>query len=146
MPAHVLIIGVDPASLELLRYLLESSGHSVRATARLGDGMTLAPVEETDLVLCDMQTEGLEGAELLSRLREEPGLAGVAIVALAASAAGDGMLAGFDGRLSKPIDAAGFVAQIEPFLRNALIVRAPAADSQAYMCKPPFTDRFVPVM
>jgi CheY-like chemotaxis protein len=101
MAARVLIVGADAAALELMLYLLESSGHSARAAARFEDAIAMAVVEVPDLIVCDMHGVGPGGPEALRRLREEPGLARVPIVPV-----------------SRPIDAATFMAQLEPFLRK----------------------------
>lgn len=65
------------------------------------------PVDPPDAVLLDLSLPGLDGIEVLARLRAEPALARIPVVALTAHAmAGDreALLArGFDGYATKPI-------------------------------------------
>ena len=60
-----------------------------------------------DLVLLDISLPGMDGTEVLSHLRRDPGLGGLPVVALTAHAmSGDRerfLGAGFDAYLSKPI-------------------------------------------
>lgn len=65
------------------------------------------PRERPALVLLDISLPGMDGSEVLRRLRAEPALVGLPVVALTAHAmAGDReryIAAGFDGYVSKPI-------------------------------------------
>jgi CheY-like chemotaxis protein len=65
------------------------------------------PEDPPDLVLLDISLPELDGTEVLKRLRQQPDLAAIPIIALTAHAmAGDQekfLAAGFDGYVSKPI-------------------------------------------
>jgi two-component system cell cycle response regulator len=118
--ARVLIIEDDPASRELLAYLLEAAGH-VAITAEDGPAGVAAAIEGTpDLVLCDIGLPGMGGVDVLIRLRREEALDDVSVVAVTAFAmVGDReqlLLAGFDGYISKPIDPERFIGQVSGFL------------------------------
>ncbi|MBN1672543.1 MAG: response regulator [Kiritimatiellae bacterium] len=64
--------------------------------------------ETPDLILLDISLPGMDGVEVLRRLRQKPALERVRVVALTAHAmAGDRekyLAAGFDDYLTKPID------------------------------------------
>lgn len=66
---------------------------------------------------------GIDGMELLRRLRSERNASTapiIAVTALAMQSARDRALVnGFDGYITKPIDPRGFAAQIEAFLTTA---------------------------
>jgi CheY-like chemotaxis protein len=118
--ARILIIEDNPANLELMVYLLKAFGH-VPVTARDGaEGLALAG-ERPDLILCDIQLPDVDGWELARRMRADPALAAVPLVAVTALAmVGDRdrvLQAGFDGYLSKPIEPETFVSSVESFLR-----------------------------
>lgn len=119
--AHcVLLVEDNPASLELMRYLLHSAGHTTllatnghEALERLRDG-------RPDLVLTDIQMPGMDGYELLAHLRADPVLRTLPVVALTAySMPGDQdrvMQAGFDGYLAKPIDPETILQDLMRFI------------------------------
>lgn len=117
----ILVAEDNPASRELLRELLANPDYRV---IEAGDGEeVLQKVEEEqpDLVLLDIQIPKLDGFAVLHRLRQDPRFATLRVVALTAYAMrGDrekGLAAGFDGYLTKPIDAAALRVQVEQLLR-----------------------------
>ena len=120
MAARILVVEDNPANLELVHYLLEKAGHTVLTAEDGGQGLEIARRERPDLVLSDLQMPVLDGYELLARLRADPLLHTVPVIALTAySMAGDRhkvLLAGFNGYLPKPIFPETFVAQIEAWL------------------------------
>jgi CheY-like chemotaxis protein len=121
--ARIVVIEDDPDSMELMVYLLQAFGHQpVEATDGLA-GLEAVAREQPDLVLCDIQLPRLDGREVAHRLKKDPALRRIPLVAVTALAMlGDRsrMLdAGFDGYLSKPIDPQRFVGQVEAFLPAA---------------------------
>ena len=76
---------------------------------------------QLDLVVTDQQIPGGSGTDLLAEIRATPALAGIPVLVVTACAmTGDRdrlLAAGFDGYLSKPIDATTFGAEIEGFFR-----------------------------
>ncbi len=123
MPAYVLVIEDDIASRELVRYLLEYSGHHVTVANDGAAGIELARALRPDLVICDLQMPELNGYEVIKRLHQDPQWRRVPIIAVTAfSMAGDretALQAGFDEHVTKPIDPEKFVRQIEVFLPPA---------------------------
>ncbi len=120
MPARILIVEDDPASLELARYLLGAAGHETVCATDGGSGVELALDTGPDLVVCDLQMPVLTGFELVRRLRQEPRWRRVPMVAVSAfSMPNDreqALAAGFDAYVSKPITPETFVAEIEALL------------------------------
>lgn len=118
--ARILIIEDNAANLELMRYLLAAFGHAALASRDGLAGLALARSEAPDLVLCDVQMAGMDGFEVVRHAQAEPALAHLKIVAVTALAmVGDRdriLKAGFDGYLTKPIDPATFVRDVEAFL------------------------------
>ena len=115
-PRSVLVVEDDRQNFELVEFLLEEAGIAVRgardpvtAAAMLADALP-------DMVLMDMQLPGVEGLELVARLRRDPRTARLPVVALTAHAMqGDRerfLGGGCDGYLAKPIETARFVDQI----------------------------------
>jgi CheY-like chemotaxis protein len=131
MPASILIIEDNEANLNLVRYLLEHRGYAIVTAVDGNAGVEMAQALHPDLILCDLQMPGLDGFGVLRKLREDPALRSVVMIAVTAlSMPGDRdsvLAAGFDGYLAKPIDPETFVTQVEAFLRpeSRMAPRAP---------------------
>jgi len=109
-------------SLELITYLLRAFGYDVLAASDGTEGLELVHREKIDLIICDISLPDIDGFEVARQLKNDPELCRIPLIAVTALAmVGDRerMLAsGFDGYISKPIDPAAFVQQIEVFLNN----------------------------
>jgi signal transduction histidine kinase len=125
--ARVLHIEDDPRNRLLVRKLLTAEGLEVVDAPDGLTGVRLALAQPPDLVLVDLNIPGLDGYEVTLRLRSEPALVGVPIVAITAEGDRDTSAAvGCDGFVQKPIDARIFASQIRSFLRGQ---RTPFASS-----------------
>ena len=133
MAARILVIEDNAANLELVRYLLSASGHTVLMASDGAQGIAVARRERPDLIICDLQMPVLDGYQVLAQLREHPGAFESVVVAVTAfSMPRDRekvLTAGFDGYLSKPIEPETFVAHIETFLPVGLRSARPATDT-----------------
>lgn len=120
MPAHILVIEDNPANLELMTYLLEAHGFGTRTAIDGEAGLEAAAQETPGLIICDLQLPGVSGYEVVQRLKADPILRGVPVVAVTAFAMVDdrqkAIGAGFDGYIPKPIDPEKFVPQVRAFL------------------------------
>ncbi len=126
---RILHIEDDPANRLLVRKLLQNAGFEVIDAADGLEGVRLACSIKPDLVLVDLNVPGLDGFEVTLRLRGEPELRGVPIVAITAEGDRETSLAvGCDGFLQKPIDARVFASVIQRYLGGAREV-PPAAQS-----------------
>jgi signal transduction histidine kinase len=113
----ILHIEDDPANRLLVRKLLTAAGMEVIDAVDGIEGIRKACELKPDLVLVDIAIPGLDGYEVTLRLRAEPGLGRVPIVAITAEGSRDTSLAvGCDGFLQKPIEARTFAATIQSFL------------------------------
>ncbi|MDI3285257.1 hybrid sensor histidine kinase/response regulator [Polyangium sp. 15x6] len=117
---RILHIEDDPANRLLVRKLLQKAGHEVIDAADGLEGVRLAVSGMApDLILVDLNIPGLDGFEVTLRLRGEPQLAGVPIVAITAEGDRETSLAvGCDGFLQKPIDARSFATVIERYIQQ----------------------------
>ena len=116
MGARILIIEDDPASRELVKYLLESTGHTVLVATEGGSGVRLAIDERPDLILCDLQMPVMSGYEATRTLRQRAAGKAVPIIALTAAALvserEQALADGMDDFLTKPIDAERLVTTL----------------------------------
>lgn len=116
---RILHIEDDPANRLLVRKLLAPVGYQVIDAVDGLDGVRKACSEQPDLVLVDIAIPGLDGYEVTLRLRSEPALRTVPIVAITAEGNRDTSLAvGCDGYLQKPIDARSFATTIAGYLEG----------------------------
>ena len=119
--ARILVVEDNPINLELMTYLLRAWGHEVRPATDGQAGLDAAHAERPDLIVCDIQMPGLDGYEVVRRLKADADLRRVPALAVTALAmVGDrerAMQAGFDGHIAKPIEPEAFMAALAPFLR-----------------------------
>lgn len=123
MNAKILYIEDNEENMYLVTFMLKAHGHEVLQAWDGPEGVRVALDDRPDLILLDIQLPGMDGYETARRLRAEPGLAGIPIVALTSYAmAGDrekAMGAGCEGYIEKPINPDTFMIEIEAFLGSA---------------------------
>ena len=117
--ARILLVEDNEANLLMTQDYLESYGYQV-IPARDGDeALTMMDENPPDLVLMDIQMPGMDGFEVLRRIRLQPRFASVPIIALTALAMpGDRercLKAGADEYLSKPVELKFLLYAIEKF-------------------------------
>jgi CheY-like chemotaxis protein len=124
--ALVLVVEDQDENLDLMVYLLTAFGHQTLVARDGAEGLAVAAQARPDLVVMDLQMPVMDGYEATARLKADPGLAQIPIVAVTAYAmVGDQeriLQRGFDGYLTKPIDPEFFVSELE----RHLVSRAPA--------------------
>ena len=76
----VLVVEDDDRAAELMRVLLESEGFAVVRAASGEEALTVAPGQPLSLITLDVQLPGMDGWEVLSRLREQPLLATIPVL------------------------------------------------------------------
>jgi len=127
--ARIAVIEDNPANLELMRYILAAFGHKVSTAADGQAGYELILRERPELVVCDLQLPLVDGFEVARRLKSNPALSVIPLVAVTALAmVGDRervLAAGFDGYISKPLEPQTFIAQIDAFLSGRNRAKAP---------------------
>jgi len=120
MSGRIVVVEDNPASLELMGYVLRAFGHVVYLAADGAQGLELVQSVHPDLVVCDIQLPRVDGWEVARRLKANPALNQIPLVAVTALAmVGDRdrvLAAGFDGYISKPIHPEDFVKQVDAFL------------------------------
>ncbi len=116
----VLVADDKAPGRELIRTILEQSGHVVFEASdgaeALGSARELAP----DLIILDLHMPVLDGFGVLAELKQDQRFAATPIIALTASAMqGDrerALSAGFTGYIAKPISLSALRAEIQRFL------------------------------
>src|SRR4051812_34920896 len=104
----ILIVDDAPLNLKLAAIILEMEGYQVYRAADAKEALTFLDANRPDLILLDIQMPGMNGMDMVRRLKANPETAGISVVALTAHAMlGDDVkayAAGFDGYITKPID------------------------------------------
>jgi DNA-binding NtrC family response regulator len=69
--AHVLIVDDEPNMRKVLGALLENAGHATSRASSGEEALALVRSQDPDVVLTDLRMEGLDGMQLLERLRAD---------------------------------------------------------------------------
>lgn len=107
---RILVVDDNRDAADSLATLLQLMGHPVAVAYDGPAGLRAALTGRPDCVILDITMPGMDGYEVARRIRGEPGLAAVKLIAL--SAYSDAVhvqrvaAAGFDHRLTKPADPA----------------------------------------
>jgi PAS domain S-box-containing protein len=120
-PHKVLYIEDNPVNVLLMEAMLARMAHVQLVTAPLpAIGLQMAIDERPDLILLDIQLPGIDGYEVLRRLRLNDASRAVPVIAVSANAmASDveqGLAAGFVQYLTKPLDLHRLIAAVEAAL------------------------------
>ena len=121
--ARILVVEDNDRNLKLVRDVLVFAGFEVLEAQTGEQGVAIAETTLPDLVLMDLQLPGIDGAEALRRLRDNPATAELPVVAVTAFAMkGDEERireGGCEAYLSKPISVGKFIETIRHFLGAA---------------------------
>jgi signal transduction histidine kinase/CheY-like chemotaxis protein len=80
-PLRILIVDDEPAVLEALEALLAREGHEVVRATDGQNALTRAQAVLPDIVLLDLHLPDVSGLEVVTRLRQIPGLEAVSVIA-----------------------------------------------------------------
>jgi len=121
--ARILVVDDDAISRKILAQLLASAGHDSRECEDGAKALQLIHAKPPSLLLLDFDMPGLNGAEVLRRLRSDadPAVAQIPAIMLTGHGSEESevscLQAGADDFVTKPINAAVLLARIETQLR-----------------------------
>jgi DNA-binding response OmpR family regulator len=124
----VLVVDDEPTIVEIVGRYLERAGYEARGAGDGFEALELAAAERPDLVVLDLMLPGIDGIEVMRRLRELPGPPLAVILLTARGEESDrlvGLRQGADDYVVKPFSPAELVARIGAVLRRT---KPPAAD------------------
>lgn len=128
--AKILVIDDEPAILNLVTVYLKAEGYEFITAADGISGLKAAATFKPDLIVLDVMLPGMDGIELLARLRRESDV--YVIMLTARSEETDkivGLSVGADDYLTKPFSPRELVARIKAALRRIQAGSSPSEGS-----------------
>jgi CheY-like chemotaxis protein len=120
MDESILVVDDNADNRDLTQILLECEGFEVRMAENAAQALSLLETFRPKLILMDVQLPEMDGLALTRRLRRDPSLRGVIIVALSAYAMEadkrNARAAGCDGYITKPINTRTFVGTVRRYM------------------------------
>ncbi|HZA56519.1 MAG TPA: response regulator [Candidatus Udaeobacter sp.] len=117
---RILAIEDHEENRRLLRDLLTSVGYELIEAVTGEEGVVLAEAQLPDLILMDIQLPGIDGYEVTRRIKANPALRQIPVIAVTSYAlSGDdvkALEAGCDAYVTKPFDPAELLEKIREFL------------------------------
>ena len=120
---RILIVDDSPTERHVLNDMLTKAGYEVVASDNGEDAIQKARKVRPDLILMDVGLPGIDGHEATRRIRAQPDLARIPIIALTAHAMSDdrakAIEAGCDDYDTKPVDLPRLLGKVEALLARA---------------------------
>ena len=129
--ARILLVDDNLNLRQAVSSLLKKAGHEVIEAETGTEGLHLAKAQKPDLVLLDVVLPDVNGIEVCRRIKGDPALTGCFVVLFSGVRTlgddqADGLEAGADGYIARPISSRELLARVEAVLR---IRRAEAEDA-----------------
>ncbi|MBK8433640.1 MAG: response regulator [Chloroflexi bacterium] len=122
-PPLILYVEDNPDNRKLVTRLLMAYEFHIHAVADGPAGLAFAAESTPNLILLDISMPGMDGYEVIHRLRQMEHLAAVPIIALTANVMKEDQRksaeAGFDGFIQKPISIDTFPEQLMAYMKVA---------------------------
>jgi two-component system, cell cycle response regulator DivK len=120
MTKRILVIEDHEDNRRILRDLLTSAGFDLVEATTGEEGVALAETQRPDLILMDIQLPGLDGYEATRRIKANPVLQQIPIIAVTSYAlSGDEVKAreaGCDDYVTKPFSPRALLAKVREYL------------------------------
>ncbi len=114
---RVLVVEDNEDSMKVITFILEKSGYSTIRAETGEKGVELVLKEKPDFIILDIQLPGIDGFEVMKKIRNSVIGDRVPIIAMTSFAMiGDMQMmlnAGFHGYIEKPIDPERVIGQIQ---------------------------------
>lgn len=131
MTAKILIVDDDPELLRLIGVALKRAGYKPIAAQTAEDALNKVRSQAPDLIILDVMLPGVSGIELCRKLRSQSSSTSLPIIMLSARAQVEdkieGLEAGADDYLTKPISPKEMVARVASQLQRVERLRSVAS-------------------
>ena len=116
----ILVIEDTADNRRIIRLLMERAGYAVVEAVNGAEGIEMAGRERPDLILMDIQLPVIDGYEATRRLKADPDLKAIPVIAVTSYAlAGDEAktrAAGCDGYVAKPFSPKALLQLVQKFI------------------------------
>lgn len=120
LSSKILVVDDEPEMLALLNEWLEEDGHDVETATNGWEAFEIFLNRKPVLTITDLRMSGMDGFQLISRIRE---ISDAHVIALTAMGGDEDTVRGFDmgadEYLLKPISKSVFLARVRSILRRA---------------------------
>jgi two-component system cell cycle response regulator DivK len=120
----ILVVEDNPDNMKLFAWMLEDEGYDFVPVGSGEEALEALTDGDFDLVLMDISLPGMGGKEATRRIRENPRLVGLPVIAVTAHAIkgeDDAILAsGVSALVTKPIDEALLLETMRDLLRSGV--------------------------
>jgi signal transduction histidine kinase/ActR/RegA family two-component response regulator len=120
---RILVVDDNEDAAELLAFTLQASGYATRVAQDGLDALGIADEFQPDLAVLDIGLPVMDGYELAKRLKSNPALEGLSLIALTGYGQQEdvrrALAAGFDEHLVKPVDLDRLHATVQRLLRRS---------------------------
>jgi two-component system cell cycle response regulator DivK len=120
MSTRILVVEDQTDNRRILRDLLSSVGYEILEAVTGDEGVTLATTQHPDLILMDIQLPGMDGYEATRRIKADPVLRHIPIIAVTSYAlSGDdaqAFAAGCDAYVAKPFSPRALLTKVREYL------------------------------
>jgi two-component system, cell cycle response regulator DivK len=120
MSKRILVIEDQEDNRQIVRDLVTASGYELIEATTGEEGLEVAARERPDLILMDIQLPGIDGYEVTRRIKADPKLRKIPIIAVTSYAlSGDdkkAFAAGCDSYVTKPYSPRLLLAKIREYL------------------------------
>lgn len=116
----MLVVDDDPQVLKLLRVNFELEGFEVMSAVNGEEALEMVGRDTPDVVVCDVMMPGIDGLEVVRRLRAHPDTVSLPLVVVSAKAQRAdvrvGITLGADEYVTKPFDPAELIEIVQRLL------------------------------
>ncbi len=120
MIVRILVVEDQEDNRKIMNDLLSSAGYEVIEAVTGEEALRVAEAERPDLILMDIQLPGLDGLEATRRIKANPALRHIPVIAVTSYAlSGDeaeALEAGCDAYFSKPVSPRALLAKVREYL------------------------------
>jgi DNA-binding response OmpR family regulator len=117
---RVLVVDDDPQVLKLLQVNFELEGYDVVTATNGEDALEHVRGDSPDVVVCDVMMPGIDGLEVVRRLRADPETVTLPLVVVSAKAqradVSHGLQLGADAYVTKPFDPSELLGVVADLL------------------------------
>jgi len=128
--ATILVIDDDLDLQQMLRLMLQRGGHKVVTTGDGPDGLAKAKMVKPDMAIVDVMMPGMNGYQVVRKMREDPDIAKMAILILTARAQPvdreAAISAQADDYMPKPFAPNELLTKVNELLANRSAAQGPA--------------------